>query len=466
MPYDVEETGELTRTATVTVPESEFHSRINKTLKSLSKKVDLDGFRKGKVPLSVMRQRYGASVTREVVEELVNDHVNELIEDLGSVLYLGTPQVSEVPTSGNGELVFTVDLEMRPEVDPVGYLGLEVEKPTFEVDDEAVDAELEKLREQHAEMRPVALRQEIATGDVVTVDFQALGDHPELEQMQGDDIQIEVGAGEALPGIDEALEGAGLDATVESDIELGQDFPVEELRGEEIPVRLDIKKVEQRVLPTVDDDFALKTGEGETLLELRGNLREQIAESRQLEAERLAMDFMIDKLLEQNEFDLPPEFLEQQLQKTAEQRLQMLGQQGLDPEQLGIDVDSFKEELRDTVIKQIKTEFLLIEIARKEKIEVDEQDLRDFFDEQAQSMGVNVQQYMAFMRQNEDMMRQANATVLLEKTRKHLLSEATIEDVEWPEEQPLQDVAGDDGDDGELETEESDESDDSDDSDE
>ena len=443
MPYDVEETGELTKTATVTVPQEEFHSRINKTLKSLSKKVNLDGFRKGKVPLSVMRQRYGASVTREVVEELVNDHVNKVIEDLGSVLYLGTPQVTDVPTSGDSELTFTVDIEMRPEVDPIGYLGLEVEKPVFEVDNDAVDAELEALREQHAEMRPVALREEIASGDVVTVDFQALSDHPELENMKGDDVQIEIGAGEALPGIDEALEGQDLDATVESDIELGDDFPVEELRGEEIPVRLDVKKVEQRILPNVDDDFALKTGEGETLLELRGNLRDRLGEAREQEANKLAMEYLTERLLEQNEFDLPPQFLEQQLEKTAEQRLQMLSQQGLNPQQLGIDVDSFKEELRDTVVKQIKTEFLLIEIARKEKIEVDEQDLRDFFDEQAQSMGVNVQQYMSFMRQNEDMMRQANATVLLDKTRKHLLSEATIKDVDWPEPEALDQGADD-----------------------
>lgn len=441
MPYELEETGEFERTATVKVPQNDFKKRINNRLRELSKQVDLDGFRKGNVPISVMQQRYGPQVTREVVEELVNDSVTDLLEDLGNVLYLGTPEVTEVPASGEDDLEFTVDLELRPDVDPIGYVGVEVEKPTPEVASEDVDAELEALREQHAETRPVALREEIATGDIVTIDFEALSEHPELEDMAGEDVEIEIGSGEALPGIDDALEGADLDAVVESDIELGENFPVEDLRGQEIPVRLDVKKVEQRVLPEVDDDFALKTGEGETLLELRGNISDRLAEQREQQADQLAMEQMVDQLIEQNDFELPPKFVDQQVEKTAEQRLQMFQQQGIDPQQLDLDVDAIKDELRPTVVRQIKAEFLLVEIARKEGIEVGEEDLRDFFDAQAQQMGVNIQQYMAFMRQNEEMMRQANATVLLEKTKQHLLSEATIEEVEWPDEESLQQQA-------------------------
>lgn len=445
MAYELEETGELTKRATVNVPKEEFEGRINKRLNELSEQVDLDGFRKGNVPLQVMRQRYGPQVTQEVVEELVNDKITELIQDLGDVLYLGTPEVTGVPMQGDDELVFEVDVEMRPDIDPIGYVGIEVEKPTADVDSEAIEQELEALRHQHADTKPVALRQEIASGDIVTVDFEALDDRPELEQMTGDDVEIEIGSGQALPGIDEALEGAELDATVESEIELGDNFPVEDLQGEEVPIRLDVKKVETRVLPEVDDDFAMQTGEGDTLLELRGNLRDKIEERKEAEANQHAQQSLVDELLEQNDFELPPKFVDQQLDNTADQRLQMLEQQGINAEEMGIDLDEFKEQMRDDVVRQIKTEMLLIEIARKENIEVEEQDLRDFFDEQAAQMGVNVQQYMGFMRQNEDMMRQANATVLLDKTKSHLLSEAEIEEVEWPEE-PAGQVPGDVGD--------------------
>lgn len=460
MPYELEETGELTRTATVTVPKGDFEKRLNMTLKQMAKDVDLKGFRKGKVPLNVMRQRYGAKVTRDVVEDLVNDHVNELIDDVGRILWLGTPEVTQAPVGDDGDLEFNVDLELRPEVDPIGYLGLEIEKPTYEVSNEDLEQELEALRQKHATTAPVVMRETIAVGDIVTVDFEAISDHPELEQMKGDDVQVEIGSGQALPGIDEALEGAAFDAVVESEIELGGDFPVEELRGEDVPIRLTVKKVERQVLPEIDDDFALQTGEGETLLELRSNLRTKIGEGREEEATRLAEKNLTDKLLEQNEISLPPQFVDQQVDNSAKQRLQMLAQQGLDPEQLGLDIDVFKEDMREDVIRQIKTEFLLVEIAQKEKLEVEEDDLKSFFEEQAESMGVPMQQYIGFIQQNQDMMRQASATVLLNKVREHLLSEATIKDVEWPEpEQAVapQDLDEDEAEESDVEEESSDE---------
>ena len=432
MAFDIEETGEWTRTATVTVPQEEFEKRITAQLRELRKEVDLDGFRKGQVPMDVMRQRYGQSVTREAVEELVNDKVNELIQDLGNVLYLDQPQITGTPGPDSETLSFTVDLELRPDLDPVGYLGMAVDKPKVEVSDEALEQEMEALRRQHAEMKPVALRETIATGDFVTLDFEALSDHPELEDMAGDDVQIEVGAGQALPGIESALEGQDLNATVESDIELGENFPVEELRGEEVPIRLNVKKVEQQVLPQVDDDFAAQTGQGETLLELRSNMRERIAEQRDEQASQEAIKNLLGTLKEQNEFSLPPKFVDQQVEKAAERQLQMLQQQGLNPADLGLDVEDLKDDMRDQVTEQIKDEFLLMEIAQKEKIEVNEEDLRGHFQQQADQMGVPLQQFMGFVQQQPDVVQQAQAQVLLDKTKDRLLSEAEINEVEWP----------------------------------
>ena len=446
MAFDIEETGELTRTANVTVPKEDFEKQINNQLRELRKDVNIDGFRKGNVPMDVMRQRYGQEVTREVVEQLVNDKVNELIQEVGNVLHIDQPQITGVPGDGNDELTFEVYMELRPEVDPVGYLGLEVDKPTVEVDDEALEQELEALRRQHADRNPVALRQTISAGDFVTLDFEALSDHPELEDMAGDDVEIEVGSGQALPGIDSALDGADLDATLETDIELGDNFPVEELRGEEIPIRLNVKKVETESLPQLNDEFAAKTGQGDTLLELRSNLRERIAEQRDGQARQEAIKDLLGKLKEQNEFNLPPKFVDQQVEKSAERQLQMFQQQGINPADLGLSVDDLKDDMRDQVVEQIKDEFLLMEIAQKEKVEVQEEDLRAHFQQQAQQMGVPLQQFMGFVQQQPDVARQAQAQVLLEKVKDHLLAEATINEVEWPTPEVEEEVDGDEED--------------------
>ncbi len=454
MPYEVEETGELTRTANVTVPSGKYHKKVNKALRELSGRVKVRGFRKGKIPLNVMRKRYGQAVTRDVVEELVSENMTEILGEMGNVLHVSTPQVTKIPLDDDGALEFTVDVELRPAIDPIGYLGLEVEKPKAEFDKDTIDQELEKMRENLASLEPIALRTTVNAGDIVTVDIRAVGESPDLEALKGDDVQIEVGAGDTVPGIDEALEGAEFGSTVDSEIELNEGFPAEELRGQTVPIRLTLKKVERRVLPEIDDDFAQQTGEGETLLELRGNIRERLEEEREKEAASFAEENMIARLLEQNEFDLPPQFLEEQLQKAAEQRLQMFRQQGLDPSQFGLDAGALKEEIRDTVTRQIKAELLIMEISQKEKIKVEEEDILAFFEETASQMGVNVQQYLGFMRQNPDMMRQAQASVLMDKTKKHLLSEASIKEVEWPEEDDVQDVLAEQQEEAEVEVSE------------
>lgn len=432
MAFEVEETGELTRTANITVPAEEYEKKVNAALRKLSSRVKVKGFRKGKIPLPVMRQRYGASVTQDVVQELVNEQVTAVLDGMGSILHLDTPTVTEIPEEGKGELKVTLKVELRPEIDPIGYLGLEVEQPIVEIADDEIDEELEQLQDQHSTLEPVVLREIIAEGDIVTVDFKALSEHEELKDMKGDDIQFKVGSGQVLPGIDSAVTGAAFDATVEGEVELGDDFPTEELRGEAVKLELKIKKVEREVLPALDDDFAQKTGDGETLLELRSNIRKRLTEAREKEARKMATANMMDRLLEQNEFSLPPLFLEEQVEDAAKRRLQMLAQQGINPEQFGITTDAIRDDIREEVDRQVRSELLLVEIARKEKVEVKEEDLTAYVEQISAEMGVPVQQYMAYARRNNDMLRQIQATVLLDKTRARLLNDATIKEVPWP----------------------------------
>lgn len=439
MPYEVEETGNLTRTVQVTVDKPVYDKKLNASLRSLAGRVKIRGFRKGKIPLAVMKKRYGAAVTRDVVQELVSEKVDEVLKEMENVLHVGVPQVNTIPVGEHNELAFTLDIELRPTVDPIGYLGLKIDKPKVEISAEEVDEELEALRERHASNEPVVLRETITSGDIVTVDFQAVGEHPELEEMKGEDVQIEVGSAQAVPSISEALEGASFDAVVESTIEAGEDFPVVDLRGANVPIQLTVKKVEHRVVPELSDDFAQKTGDGETLLELRANIRERLQKAKEKQAENMAAENLLDKLLEQNEIELPPLFVEEQVKRAAERRLQNFRQQGLDPDTFGISAEVIAEDIKDDVTRQIQEEFLLMEIAQKENVEIDEEDIQAFAKEIAENMGVEVQQYLAFMRQNRNQLAQLEATVRLNKVRAHLLERATINEVEWPEPEDEQD---------------------------
>lgn len=446
MPFEVEEKSELSRVAKVQIPGEEYQRQINRELKELSQRVKIKGFRKGKIPLNVMRQRYGAAVTRDVVESLVEKNVNEVLVANPGVLFLGTPTITSIPTDKGGHLEFDIDFELRPKIDPIGYLGVEVDKPEVTIENEAVDAALEDLRQKSAGLQPVTGRDKIEAGDIVTVDFQAIGEHPELENVSGEDAQIEVGSGQALPGIDAALTGAAFGSVLEPSITMDENFPIEELRGQDVPVRLTIKSVQTRVVPEVDDAFAQAHGNAETVLELRANLRKGLEEQREHEAMHIAEENMMGRLIEQNSFELPPLFLEEQLTQAARQRLamfqQQFQQQGLDAAQLGLDPEALKDGLRDEVIEQIKNELLLIAIAEKEGLKVEEQDLHAYFEHRARHMGVPARQLMAHTAQDKERMRQATAMALLEKTRTFLLAEASLNPVPWPVDEEVAEQEG------------------------
>ena len=190
-----------------------------------------------------MRRNYGPSVQQDVIEQLVNDQVTQILEGTERVIYLGRPEVTQLPSAGK-PLSFKLEYELRPKLDPIGYMGLEVERPSTEVSAERIDERIEQLREQHATLQPIEGRETIEDGDSVELDFRAVGDEPELEDLHGEDVTIVVGRGQAMPGIEQALRGAAFDGTLKTTVELEESFPVETLRGREVELELTIKGVQ------------------------------------------------------------------------------------------------------------------------------------------------------------------------------------------------------------------------------
>lgn len=442
MPYELEETGALERVASVTVPSETFRRSYNKALKQLSKRVRIPGFRKGKIPLSVMKRNYGDAVIRDVIEEIVDEQIKSLLDDVDGVIFLGQPQVTSIP-AGDEDMHFTVDFELRPSIDPIGYMGVEVGKPAVEIDDEAVDERIEALRKEHATLQPIAIREEIAEGDSVTLDFKALGDDEELDQLAGEGVTVVVGSGQALPGIEDALIGQAFDAVINTTIQIEDNFPIESLRDRDVELELVVKSVKKEVLPEVDDEFALDTGMGKTLIEMRTNIREELAEDLNARANGIARDNLLDALIAQNDFELPPKFLEQQTRQAVQMQLEQLMQQGIDFRQLGINPEDMVGNMKDSQAKQIKRDFLLMAIADTEDVEVEQDDVNAAISREAAGYNVDDNTYRNFLQSDRDRYMQFVGSVRLEKTIDLLLSEASFVDVDWPEDAPALEAAGD-----------------------
>ncbi len=433
MPYELQETGNLTRLAEVTVPKDEYEGAVNSALRKLSGRVKIRGFRKGKIPLPVLRQRYGDAVQRDVIEEMVRKYLDEIIEETSEVIYIAQPEVTAVSTSDVG-LAFKVVLELRPQVDPVGYLGLEIEKPAIEVAEEDIEDRLEQMREQYATLEPIEHRTEVADGDTVTFDFKALDtDNEALADFKGEDVQVVMGEGNSIAGIEEALKGAKFGSSVTATLTPDDDFPVEELRGVTFDINIDIKSVKRRVLPELDDDFAVDTGEAETFLALRAKIREEIGQQQEHSAMHFAQDNLIEKLLETHDFELPPQFVNEQIDNAIRQQLQQLGQQGMDVSQLNIDFSTIRDGMREEKESQLRAEFLIMAIAEKEGLKVEEADIKKYIEHQSMHAGVSPEQYMRFIQQDRSRLQQVSASALFEKTLNKLLDDATVNEISWDE---------------------------------
>lgn len=431
MPYQVEKTGELSCVASVVVPAEDFRRSYNKALKELSGRVKLAGFRKGKIPLSVMKKNYGGAVLSDVIDELVNQSVQSLLDETEDVIFLAQPEVKVLPTEETG-FEFTVAFELKPQVDPVGYMGLEVGKPEVTLEEGALEARIEELRKEHASLEPVEGREIIEEGDTVVLDFKAIGDEEALKSLSGEGVSIVVGSAQALSGIEEALKGAKFSGVTTAKITLNEEFPVEELRGREVELELDVKEVKREVLPAVDDEFAKDTGLGEDVAGLKAALEEQLKGQKEEEAKRIAEENLIDVLLGQHSFDLPQRFVEQQIMQTINNQLNQLKQQGIDPAMLGLNYQTLIEDMRPSRERQLRTEFVLMAIADKEKVEVGEDDFKAFVQEQAPRMGGTAQQYERFLRQDQNRMMQVLGSIRLQKTLDLLFKEAAFVAIEWP----------------------------------
>lgn len=173
MAYQIEEVGTLGRRADVEVPAERFNRSYTGALRKLSKRVRLPGFRKGKIPLSVMKRNYGPNVMQDVIEELLRENIDAIVASAERVIYLAQPNVTQLPSESE-PMKFSVEFELRPDLDPVGYMGMDVERPSVEVDDAKVDEQIERLREQNGVLVPIEDRKKIEEGDTVTLDFKAL----------------------------------------------------------------------------------------------------------------------------------------------------------------------------------------------------------------------------------------------------------------------------------------------------
>ena len=376
---------------TVEVPFAELKPELDSAYRAIGQQVRVQGFRPGKVPARILDQRVGRGVVLEqAMQEAVPRLYGEAVEQSG-VAPVAPPQVEVTRIDDGVELEFTAEVDVRPEVTLPSYDGLSVTVDTVQVTDDDVEEQLQELRERFARLVPVD--RPAAEGDVVTVDLVATVDGQEVAGGTATGLSYQLGSGELLEGIDEALSGAVADEQRTFSTELVGG----ELAGSTADVAATVRAVNERELPELDDTWATDTAGFESVAELREDVRTRVDRARHLQQGVQARDQVLEALLAQVDMPLPESVVTAELDWRRQALETQLEQSGMTREDYlsseGSTAEQFDTELAQTAAKAAKTQLLLDAIADAEQVEVTDAELSEQLVRRAQRSGTAPEQY-------------------------------------------------------------------------
>ncbi len=375
MEYTVEDLSPVKKKITVTVPVEEVNAALAATIAVYRSSVNIAGFRKGKVPASVIEGRFRKEVYNEATQDLVNVHINEIVGGLDC------QPASRIDFDG-GQLerdksfVYSISFEVMPAFDLPAYEGLEVEQEKPEIDEKEVAEVLERIRTNLAEAVPVAEHRSAKDGEIAVLDFAAYDEAGEpLRGVAADNFELSLGNNQALPDFEELVKKALPGEPLEGTVAFPNDFINAEFAGKSVTMKLTVHAVKERRLPELDDDLAKKAGGFESFDKMRETVEQSYLESRTQLCKAQAQKGMVDKLLAGVEFPVPDSMLELYMGTLLADRKERLERQGKNFDSLGKSPEELREDVRSEAEHIARTQILLVQVAQKEGLAVTEQEV-------------------------------------------------------------------------------------------
>lgn len=355
----------------------ELEQAMIKEYQDTKDKYQIDGFRKGKAPRSILEKHFGEGIFLEgAINTMINDAYPKAADELGlEVIDRPTVDFGEVE-KGKG-FTITVSVDVYPEVAVKDYLGVKAEKIDVEVLDADVDAEIEKLQQRNARM--VAVERPAENGDTVLLNYKGfVGDH-QFEGGTAEQQPLKLGSNTFIPGFEEQLVGICINEDRDVKVTFPEEYHSEELAGKEAIFKCSVNEIKAEEKPTLDDDFAKDVSEFDTLAELKADTKSKLKESKEAQALLKMKDSVLAKVYEANDIDIPEVLVQDEITSMMQEFDQQLRSQGLDLEKyfeyLQKDATEFRTELRDDAFRKVKTRMIVSAIAKAEGITVTPEEL-------------------------------------------------------------------------------------------
>jgi len=368
----------------IEVEADQVEQALNKAHLKLVKKVNIPGFRKGKAPRVVLERFIGkAALLEEAAKIMISPNYLAAVKETG-IEPIDRPSVDIVQLEDSKPFAFKVLVDVKPEVTLGEYKGLQLEKKEFPVSEEDINHELERLQQRYAKLEELGEDDEIQQGDIANIAFEGFINGEPFEGSSSESYSLGIGSGSFIPGFEDQLVGARIDEKRDVNITFPEEYHHKELAGKEALFKVEIRGIRRKQLLPIDDEFAKDVSEFETLDDLKADIKKRLEENAQKRAEEEIKNQATSKAVEAASVEIPPVMIEDSVQRMIDDFAERLQMQGLSLEQylqfINSDMDKLKDQYRPQAEFNVKTDLVLEAIAKKENIEVSDEDIQKEID--------------------------------------------------------------------------------------
>ncbi|MCI5884750.1 MAG: trigger factor [Clostridiales bacterium] len=362
---------------TIEFTAEEFEQAQIKAYQKAKGQFNIDGFRKGKAPRSIIEKKYGEGIFwDDAIDTLLQTGYPDAVKEL-ELEVIDYPKLESFTPKKGESLVIPVAVEVYPEVEVKDYFGVEIDKVEAEVTDEDVDNEIALLQKRNSRM--IVVDRPVQDKDTVLIDYMGFVGDEQFEGGTAERYPLKVGSGTFIPGFEEQLIGAKAGDDVEVKVTFPEDYHAEDLAGREAVFKCKVHEIKEEEIPELDDEFVKDVSEFDTVDELKASKREELEKSAKEEAETQMKDQVLGKIYDANDIDVPDVMVETEIDSLVNEFDQQLRAQGMSLdlycEYLGKKPEEFRDEVKDDAFKKVKTRMIVSAIAEKEAIEANDEEV-------------------------------------------------------------------------------------------
>lgn len=355
-----------------TIPAHEVEKESARIAQGYTQKVRLPGFRPGKAPMGIVRQKFAGEIRQETLESLIPKVLQERFQ-ADKISVVGRPDIVDLKFLDGVDVEFKARFEVMPEVELGEYRNLEVIYNEPVIEDEELDKRIAEIREEKAqfvneEPRPAQL------GDFAVVDLESTSG-VDGEPVSTKDLQLEIGAESTMPEFTAGITGLEPGAATDVTVDYPADYAHEKLAGKMVTFHITLNQLRRKELPELNDDFAKDLGDFQTFDELKNAVRTQLLRSKETSAQEGSKRLLLDQLVDAHPFPVPNAWVDRQIEIDVENYLRMVQENGGDPRQMNLDWEKIREARKETAARQVKASVLMDRIARAESIDATQEDL-------------------------------------------------------------------------------------------